>query len=189
MTSKSEIRERHRMLRKSLKNEDREILSEKITERFLEFLDKRKEIQHVHIFLPIERLLEVNTYALLKKLFERKINVYTSLVSKDKITLDTVALHRESVFAIDKWGIPIPENAEKISSDEIQLVVIPLLAFDLKGHRLGYGKGFYDRFLESLKQPVFKVGFSYFDPVESIPHENHDIALDICITPGKILSF
>lgn len=189
MTSKSEIRERHRLLRKGLKNEEREILSEKITERFLEFLDKQKEIRHVHIFLPIERLLEVNTYGLINKLFERNINLYTSLVSADKITLDTVALYRESTITLDKWGIPIPENAGKVSSNEIQLIVIPLLAFDLKGHRLGYGRGFYDRFLESLKQPILKVGFSYFLPIKSIPHENHDIALDICITPEKTFSF
>jgi len=189
MTSKSEIRERHRILRKSLKDEEREILSGKITEQFLVFLDNQKEIRHVHIFLPIERLLEVNTYGLLKKLFERDINVYTSLVSEDQITLDTVALHYDSTFLFDKWGIPVPQNKEKVSSDEIQLVVLPLLAFDLKGNRLGYGKGFYDKFLESLKQYVLKVGFSYFPAIESIPHENHDISMDFCITPEKTFFF
>lgn len=189
MTSKSEIRERHKMLRKSLKNEDREILSVKISERFLEFMDNHREIRHVHIFLPIERLLEVNTQGLIKMLFERNINLYTSLISEDKTRLDTVAIYWGGAFVLDKWGIPIPENAEKVLADEIQLVVMPLLAFDLNGNRLGYGKGFYDGFLETLVQPILKVGFSYFDPVESVPNERHDIALDICITPEKTYFF
>ena len=189
MTSKSEIRQKHSLLRQSLKNEEREILSDRITEGFLGFLDSRAEIRHIHVFIPIERLLEINTYGLVKKLFERNINLYTSLVNGDKITLDTVALRRESAFFYDKWGIPIPENAEKVSAEAIQLVVIPLLAFDLKGHRLGYGKGFYDRFLESFRKPILKVGVSYFPAVEHIPHECHDIALNFCITPEKTFSF
>jgi 5-formyltetrahydrofolate cyclo-ligase len=69
-------------------------------------------------------------------------------------------------------------------------VLIPLLAFDRKGHRVGYGKGYYDRFLRTCRKDVVKIGFSYFDPVEKIEDASrYDVRLNYCITPNDIYRF
>ena len=75
-------------------------------------------------------------------------------------------------------------------NDNISIVITPLLAFDLKGYRVGYGKGFYDRFFASLNKDVKKIGVSLFEPCKIIDDINeNDIPLTHCITPNKIYSF
>ena len=103
--------------------------------------------------------------------------------------MDTLQLPPEASFFLDEWGIPVPQESVRVTATKIQVVFVPLLAYDKSGHRLGFGKGFYDRFLASLEQPVLKLGLSFFAPEERIPVEPHDIPLDYCITPGQIWSF
>ena len=72
----------------------------------------------------------------------------------------------------------------------IDVVFIPLLAYDAKGHRIGYGKGFYDRFLQQCKPETLKIGLSFFEAETSIiPHEFTDISLDFCVHPKGIYQF
>ena len=72
----------------------------------------------------------------------------------------------------------------------VDVVFIPLLAYDIKGNRVGYGKGFYDRFLTKCKNDLLKVGLSFFPPENQIiKTNNNDIAIDICVTPNKIFKF
>ena len=68
--------------------------------------------------------------------------------------------------------------------------MIPLLAFDKKGFRVGFGKGYYDKFLARCKPNVIKAGLSFFDPVDEINDiSGFDIPLNFCITPKEIFSF
>ena len=70
------------------------------------------------------------------------------------------------------------------------MILVPLLAYDLQGNRVGYGKGFYDRFLAKCNANVQKVGLSYFEPLDSIGDaESFDIKLNSCISPEKIWIF
>lgn len=70
------------------------------------------------------------------------------------------------------------------------MVLIPLLAFDKKGYRVGYGKGFYDRFLADCRPDVVKVGLSVFEPIDEIADLNEfDIKMDFCITPNRVWQF
>jgi 5-formyltetrahydrofolate cyclo-ligase len=70
------------------------------------------------------------------------------------------------------------------------VVFVPLLAFDKKGHRVGYGKGFYDRFLSDCKPETIKIGLSFFEAEESISAIlPSDIRLDFCVTPTEIIVF
>ena len=70
------------------------------------------------------------------------------------------------------------------------MVFVPLLAFDEKGNRVGYGKGFYDKFLAECKPEILKIGVSFFEPENIIPDVlNTDIQLDLCITPTKVYNF
>lgn len=88
------------------------------------------------------------------------------------------------------YGIDEPKEGNLIKEDEIDLVLIPLLAFDRKGFRVGFGKGYYDKFLARCKPNVIKAGLSFFDPVDEINDiSGFDIPLNFCITPKEIFSF
>src|SRR5690606_18196138 len=101
----------------------------------------------------------------------------------------TVQLRRDHGHGFDSYGIPVPTVTHAADESLIQLVIVPLLAYDLKGQRLGYGMGFYDKFLSRLSKEVVKAGLSFFPPEDKIPSEPHDVPLDLCINPEGILVF
>jgi len=77
-----------------------------------------------------------------------------------------------------------------VSESEIDLIFVPLLAFDETGNRVGYGKGFYDKFLTKCRPDAIKVGLSYFEAIDRISDsEQFDIPLNYCITPQRIYEF
>jgi 5-formyltetrahydrofolate cyclo-ligase len=87
-------------------------------------------------------------------------------------------------------GIPEPVQGELIPDEQIDLVFVPLLAFDKKGNRVGYGKGFYDRFLAQCRPNTQKMGLSFFCPIDEISDvDPWDVKLDSCICPDKIWTF
>ena len=93
-------------------------------------------------------------------------------------------------FKLNLFGIPEPESGEKIEPDSIDLAIIPLLAFDTKGNRVGYGKGYYDRFISQCRMDMLKIGLSFFPPVDEITDIGiFDKKLDFCITPSQIYDF
>lgn len=93
-------------------------------------------------------------------------------------------------FEINKMGIAEPINGLLSSPEEIDMVIMPLLAFDETGHRVGYGKGYYDRFLKECRKDVMKIGFNFFEAEARIEEVNKfDVKLDYCITPKNIYKF
>ncbi len=187
---KSELREIYKRKRKFLGEAGIEDLSSRIQTKLLDFLGNYPGVNHIHIFLPIDRFNEVNTLPLLQDLFQMGKTTYSSSLSADKKTqMETVQIHPDTIFQIDAWGIPVPVNPTYVNPDPIQLVLIPLLAFDKRGHRLGYGKGYYDFFLKGLNKNVIKVGLSFFPPEENLPVEDHDVPLNFCVTPQEIFEF
>jgi len=104
--------------------------------------------------------------------------------------LHAVAVNEQTLFDLNRHGIDEPVNGIPALAEEIDLLVVPLLAFDIQGYRVGYGKGYYDRFLKECKKDAVKVGFSFFDPENAIDDiHGYDVQLDHCITPGKIYNF
>ena len=93
-------------------------------------------------------------------------------------------------FQLGKWGIPEPTSGEIWQPETIDLVLVPMLIADKKGNRVGYGGGYYDRFLQRTKPEVLKVGICFFDPVESITDTaQFDVPLSCCITPQGLYEF
>ena len=89
-----------------------------------------------------------------------------------------------------KWNIPEPVDGIEIAPNKLDVVFVPLLAFDGQGQRVGYGKGFYDRFLAQCRKDAIKIGLSLFEAEERISDfEESDIPLDFCVTPKKVYSF
>lgn len=88
------------------------------------------------------------------------------------------------------FGIQEPANGQWVAPDKLQLVLVPLLCFDEKGYRVGYGKGFYDRFLKRCHPQVISMGFSWFEPVAAIADiDANDVPLKYCITPHRLYAF
>src|SRR5690606_40145940 len=103
--------------------------------------------------------------------------------------VQTCALPICQQFDLDDYGIPVPVVKEEVVNSLLHVVFLPLLAYDLNGHRIGYGKGMYDRFVAKLPLKVLKIGLSFFPPENSIPSEKHDVPLDLCINPEGIVKF
>ena len=101
--------------------------------------------------------------------------------------MSAFAVHEETAWKDSSFGIPEPENGEPVQPEDIDLVLVPMLAFDEHNYRVGYGKGFYDRYLAGCRPDVLSVGFSYFEPVPAIDDINDfDVPLNICVTPNMI---
>jgi len=115
--------------------------------------------------------------------------LYTSQTNKEETALETLRLPKDAAFFLDEWGIPVPQESIKVSPSKIQVVLVPLLAIDRNGNRVGFGKGYYDSFLSGLDSGVKKIGLSFFPPLDQIQPESHDVALNFCITPEKTFSF
>ena len=99
-------------------------------------------------------------------------------------------LSEEVILEENEYGIPEPINGIQINSEIIDVVFVPLLAYDSKGNRVGYGKGFYDKFLQILDSKTIKIGLSFFPPEELIKNiDEKDIKLDYCVSPEKIFNF
>lgn len=186
---KHQLRTFYKELRGALSDQDLENKSLQVTSNVIEFLKVNKEFNHFHLFFPISKQREINTYPIKDYLDIRGGSIYTSRVAGDSLEMQTLLLKSNTRFKMDKWGIPIPEEFEIVSSELIEVFFVPLLVFDQKGNRIGFGKGYYDVLLAGLKPAVLKIGLSIFPPELRIPAEFHDIPLDYCITPENIITF
>ena len=147
----------------------------------------------VHLFLPIAENKEVDTFSFLSWFKEAYPDLRIVIPKTDFVNLSMKSLLFDPVYTIlgrNKYGIPEPIHGKVIPPEEIDVILMPLLAFDKKGNRVGYGKGFYDRFLSHCKPDVLKVGVSFFDPVEQVSDINEfDRPMNACITPARIWYF
>lgn len=149
-------------------------------------------LQAVLSFYPIDEKNEVNSFILTDYLHFRNPSLK---VAYPKMDIDTTTMHAfvcagDEAFQTNGVGITEPMGNEIIAAEELDLVVVPLLAIDKKGHRVGYGKGYYDRYLAACRNDCLKVGVSYYPPVDVIDDTtNFDIPLDLCITPQEVYVF
>lgn len=133
----------------------------------------------IHIFLPIEKFREVDTWPIVHWLWEQRIPTMTSITDTEKGTLAHVWFDAQTSFVTNPWGIPEPVNATPANPLACTAVFVPLLVADRQGHRIGYGKGFYDQFLSSLPSYIVKIGLSALPLVDEIEGiEAHDVRMD-----------
>lgn len=142
-----------------------------------------------HLFMTAEKNKEVDTSYLLSVIQGKdKQPIIPKIVDDNR--LEHFLLTDQTLLKKNRWGIPEPLSGITINPQQIEVVFVPLLVFDQQGHRVGYGKGYYDRFLILCSESTLKVGLSFFDPVSKIEDiETHDIALDYGITPKRVYAF
>lgn len=184
---KAELRKKYMQKRKALSTDEAFLLSQNIFENFITYFQPR-EGEKVHIFIPILARKEINTQIFITYFLERKIRVFVpKIVADDLINIE---IFTDTVFETSNWGIPEPISNEDSGETFFHYVITPLLYCDAKGNRVGYGKGFYDGFFESVSDEVKKIGVNYFNPDENIDDVwEYDIPLDYLVTPVDVLSF
>jgi 5-formyltetrahydrofolate cyclo-ligase len=184
---KKEVRLNHLQLRTRLSSEEVNSSS-----RFISDLLRPLPIwdfEYYHIFLPISQKNEVDTGPIIDLLRSIHKKIVVPKVKNDRL-LEHYLLEVDTTLKKNHWGIPEPESGHQIAIEKIDLVFVPMLAFDQRGHRVGYGKGFYDRFLHKCRADVLKVGLCFFDAVEEISDIGPtDISMDYCLTPEKVYEF
>ena len=186
MLSKIEAREKYRNLRKQLPESKVLDMSVEIANNLLKF--NIWELKTFHLFMTIDENKEVDTKPIFDLLIGKGKEIIIPKINTNSNTLDSYIFDEKTVFKINNLRIPEPKDGI-IFNEKIDVVILPLLAYDLEGNRVGYGKGFYDNFLSELESEPLKIGISYFSPEKSLESSNHDINLDYCITPNKIFSF
>lgn len=119
---------------------------------------------------------------------EQPVKCYPKVISATEMV--ALMIQADTIYKANVWGIQEPLNAAVFPPEQLKALIIPLLAFDERGYRVGYGKGFYDRFLEKCAPDVLKVGICQFAPVPEIDDIHiYDVPLNYCITPERIYEF
>lgn len=179
---KSELRTIYKEKRKNLSKKEVDKFQESIYKQVFEF--DFSSIETIHVFLSIEKQKEINTNPIIDFLLSNNKKVVVSKSSFKDNTLSHFFFERTTTLEINHYGIPEPLNAKEIDVKEIDLVFVPLLISDKKNYRVGYGKGFYDRFLSECKEGVKTIGLNFFKPINKIEDVNEfDIALNQIIYP------
>ena len=160
-----------------------------IIHNLIEIIKKFKPTR-IHCFLTINQKSEINTKPIIEYCWENHIDVVVPVTDFINNTLKNAKFDPSTKTALTKNNIPEPINPMWTNDSDIELVITPLLAFDTMGHRVGFGRGFYDRLFSSLNDEVKRVGVSFFEPCETLEGiNNYDIPLTHCVTPQMTYFF
>lgn len=182
---KSELRQSYLSGQKAISKEDREAKSEAIAKLFFQTFDLGS-ITHLHSFLPIEKFNEVDTRLIIEDVWRNypNIRILVPRVDFETSEIRNLQFGPDTELTRNVWDIEEPADGEYIETKLIDMVLVPGLSFDRNRHRVGYGKGFYDRFLMKCRADCRKVGLSYFEPVDRIDDAHDgDVRLDALVTP------
>jgi 5-formyltetrahydrofolate cyclo-ligase len=189
--TKSELRSIYLEKRRDLTPEDTSRKSESIVERLFAEIDFTS-VRILHSFISIPSKAEVDTTFIFERLWQDLSLIKTCAPVMNEATgaIDAIEYTSSTSVRPNTWGINEPVDSEVVDPAAIDLVIVPLLCFDKLGHRVGYGKGYYDRFLKKCRPDCIKAGVSYFLPVDKIDDvHDGDIPLDVCFTPDETYRF
>jgi 5-formyltetrahydrofolate cyclo-ligase len=186
--NKFELRQKYRLKRQALNQEECNALSKLILNKLVTSFDLKN--LNVGIFLPIERQKEPNTFLLFSMIDKSITNLYAPKVIPNKEEMIFNRINSPDEILLGMYNIPEPLSTEQIDCRELNIILIPLMAFSGEGYRVGYGKGYYDKYLHEADKKLIKIGISMFDNTEEIDDVNKfDIKMDYCITPSKMYTF
>ncbi|MEM6684429.1 MAG: 5-formyltetrahydrofolate cyclo-ligase [Bacteroidota bacterium] len=186
--SKSALRKKYKALRNQLSDQERDDFSMAIANNLLQL--PIWEQRYYHLFLTIAEQKEIDTEFILNILAGKDKDIIISKSNFDDFSLTHFLLTDNTVIKKNSYNIPEPVDGIEVPSQKIDVVFVPLLAYNVQGYRVGYGKGFYDRFLADCKEDVIKIGLSFFPPeTENFEVDKTDITLDFCVTPETIFTF
>ena len=186
--NKKELRKEYKELRQFLSTEEIEDKSLAIANQLLR-LDIWDKLYY-HLFLTIEEQKEIKTEYILQILAGKDKEIVISKCNFEALSMTHFLLTDNTKIKKNSYNVPEPIDGLEVPDAKIDVVFVPLLAFDKQGNRVGYGKGFYDNFLNKCKPETIKIGLTFFPPEEKIEDVSEsDVKLDFCVTPEGIFSF
>ncbi len=186
--NKKELRKEYIVKRNSLLNSDKIILEKLIINRILENFAFSNKI--TSCFLPILSKNELDTWDLIRAIRDKHGKIALTKWDDKSHLLAHRIYNEDTIIETNSYGIPEPINGETISDNQLDFILVPLLIADIKGNRVGYGKGVYDRFLSTCVVKTKFIGISFFELVDEIEDiDKNDIPLHYCVTPTKMYCF
>jgi 5-formyltetrahydrofolate cyclo-ligase len=188
--TKEELRKLYLQKRLALSEAEFHELNRKICENFFGLVDL-SFIKVLHTFLPIEKTKEPDTWQIIDRIRREFPHIRISIpkINNETSMLDNFYFEGLHQLQNNMWGIPEPKQGIPTPTEKIDAVLVPLLAFDSAGHRVGYGRGFYDKFLSTTRKDCKKIGVSLFPAVETIDNiHSQDLALDLVVTPKEVVN-
>jgi 5-formyltetrahydrofolate cyclo-ligase len=186
--TKAELRKTYLEKRRAMSADEVGSCSRVIADRVFAVFDFAK-LKAVHCYIPIPKFNEIDTSFIFERIWKEFTHVLTAVPRVDEATgeLEHLYYTRETNMVENAWGISEPAGAERANPKDLDLVLVPLLCFDERGYRVGYGKGFYDRFLRECRADCVKAGLSLFPPVIEI-RDTHvgDVPLDLFVMPNGV---
>ena len=183
--NKTQLREIYKKKRKDLSEEQINNLQENIYQQVFD-LDF-SEVKNVHLFLSLRRFKEIDTQPIINFFRAKGKRIVVSRCNFEDNTLSHFYFDKNTKLELNKFGVPEPVNAEQVLEKELDLIFVPLLISDETHFRVGYGKGFYDRFLAKRRKDAQIIGLNFFKPIKEITDLNkYDIALNDVIYAHKL---
>jgi 5-formyltetrahydrofolate cyclo-ligase len=182
--NKAEVRKAFLEKRKTLTEAGWQSLNASIYSTFFANVDL-SFVKNLHIYLPIEGRREADTWQIIDKIRREHPNVRLVVPKLDQGRLSHFYFEGLHQVKANTWGIPEPTHGVPAEPSQLDMVLVPLLAADKQGNRVGYGKGFYDRFLKDCKPSCNKIGLSLFPLIDKIDAEEYDVPLNAVALPGE----
>ena len=130
---------------------------------------------------------EASTHEMIKESLRNKTVIVPKVMHHE--IEPSVIIDFDNLIPTGKFSIPEPIEIMKIAYKNIDLVLVPGIAFDKEGYRLGYGFGFYDKFLKKVPKAV-KIGLAFdFQVVDKVPREEHDVPVNIIVTDKRVVEY
>ncbi|HYG21002.1 MAG TPA: 5-formyltetrahydrofolate cyclo-ligase [Ohtaekwangia sp.] len=163
-------------------------LNHQLCENFFAGIDL-SFVKVLHTFLPIEKNKEPDTWPIINRITEQYAYIQLSIprINQNTGGLENFFYEGKKQLEYNAWGIPEPKNGLPSPTEKIDMVLVPLLAFDKHGNRVGYGKGFYDKFLSTCPASCKRIGLSLFPPCDGISDiQPSDEPLTMTVTPDQV---
>ena len=190
MSTKQQLRKTYLAKRMDLSPDAYAVANDELLSRFQQI--NFDQVHCISMFLPMLERREPDTFLLIGWLKQNHPAIKFAFPKTNFAASSMAHFGDDNELKIDSndYGIPEPIAGNTIDNSEIDMVIVPLLAFDQRGYRVGYGKGFYDRFMAQCKPGTQFIGLSFFEPVDTIEDvDQYDIRLHQCITPQQIWKF
>lgn len=185
---KKELRKKYKTLRQTLSEKEIEDKSLAIANQLIQM--KIWDKLYYHLFLTIAEQKEIDTEFILQVLAGKDKEIVISKCEFSTLGMIHYLLTDNTKIKKNSYNVPEPIDGIEVPDAKIDVVFVPLLAYDKAGNRVGYGKGFYDNFLSKCKPETIKIGLSFFPPEEIINGiSENDVKLDYCVTPEMVLQF
>ncbi|MCW9706798.1 5-formyltetrahydrofolate cyclo-ligase [Fodinibius salsisoli] len=183
--SKEEIRKQLRAKRNQIPETDF-IRKSQLIIKLLQQQEEYLAAEKIHCYVSMNGRREVNTHPLIKEMIANNKQVVVPVTNFQEQSLEHCKLESFDDLELNKWGVLEPREGEQYNLAALDLIIVPMVGGDEHAQRIGYGGGFYDRFLQDLKCPTIGLCFEQ-NMVSELPTESFDIPLDKIITESRII--